>query len=158
MKCSWFYFFGLLHWKHITLFHYYANRKEYWVSSCRFHVWSECGVGYSFSNMVMVKRRWKGLGKAWYICYFHFLSYISYFNFKIKWLLGHAFLIISTWKSSQKELEKQPAYDYIRWSAYRSWVGYGAEEDFYKQTYLRYLGLSSSKHRWLLVYWIVSLI
>lgn len=78
---------------------------------------------------------------------FSFLSYISYFNFKIKWLLGHAFLIISTWKSSQKELEKQPAYDYIRWSAYRSWVGYGAEEDFYKQTYLRYLGLSSSKHR-----------
>ncbi|CBI33307.3 unnamed protein product, partial [Vitis vinifera] len=48
---------------------------------------------------------------------------------------------------SQKELEKQPAYDYIRWTAYRSWVGYGAEEDFYKQTYLRYLGLSSSKHR-----------
>lgn len=59
----------------------------------RFHVWSEYGVGCSFSNMVMVKRRWKGLGKAW------------------------------------------------------SWVGYGAEEDFYKQTYLRYLGLSSSKHR-----------
>lgn len=86
-------FFCLLHWKHITLFHYYANRKEYWVSSCRFHVWSEYGVGCSFSNMVMVKRRWKGLGKAW------------------------------------------------------SWVGYGAEEDFYKQTYLRYLGLSSSKHR-----------